>query len=199
MGVRKNRYTRLLGILNMIQSREMVRAEDIASAFGISTRTVYRDIETLSESGIPIYYQDGFQLKSNDMLPPVSLSGRERTLLKMAIESSPLNAVENHKTELTRLWEKIIGQSDDNNSGDFLENNEIQVAPKNSIGEMLSSELFGEIESAIHEKSICEISYVNSRGGVSKRTIYPYSIVFRGRAFYLLAHCQLMINLDYSG
>ncbi|MFH1701501.1 MAG: YafY family protein [Candidatus Zixiibacteriota bacterium] len=191
MSVRKNRYARLLGILNMIQSREAARAEDIASAFGISIRTVYRDIETLSDSGIPVFYQDGFKLSRHDMLPPVSLSRRERTLLRMAIESSPLNSIDSQSTELARLWEKIVGQAEDKNSSDFIENGELRIVPSNSIGQMLSSDLFKDLEIAVHNNTICRISYINSRGGVSKRNIHPYSIVFRGRAFYLLAHCQL--------
>lgn len=49
-----NRIDRLLGILTLLQSKKFVPAEKIADKFGISIRTVYRDIKALVELGIPV-------------------------------------------------------------------------------------------------------------------------------------------------
>jgi predicted DNA-binding transcriptional regulator YafY len=44
-----NRIDRLFGILTLLQSKKYVPAEKIAERFGISIRTVYRDIKALGE------------------------------------------------------------------------------------------------------------------------------------------------------
>ena len=49
-----NRVDRLHAILTVLQSKRVVRAEDLAARFNISIRTVYRDIRALEEGGIPI-------------------------------------------------------------------------------------------------------------------------------------------------
>lgn len=49
-----NRIDRLFGIMVLLQSKKHVPAEHISDKFGISTRTVYRDIKALNEQGVPI-------------------------------------------------------------------------------------------------------------------------------------------------
>ena len=49
-----NRIDRLFAILLQLQKQGRLRAEDLANQFGISKRTVYRDIAALNEMGVPI-------------------------------------------------------------------------------------------------------------------------------------------------
>jgi len=54
-----NRIDRVTAILIQLQSRKIVKAQDIAERFGISLRTVYRDVKTLEEAGVPIIGEAG--------------------------------------------------------------------------------------------------------------------------------------------
>jgi predicted DNA-binding transcriptional regulator YafY len=54
-----NRIDRISAILIQLQSRRIVKAADIAERFNISLRTVYRDIKTLEEAGIPLIGEAG--------------------------------------------------------------------------------------------------------------------------------------------
>ena len=54
-----NRIDRVTAILIPLQSKKIVRAQEIAERFSISLRTVYRDIKTLEEAGIPIAEEAG--------------------------------------------------------------------------------------------------------------------------------------------
>ncbi len=54
-----NRLTRITAILIQLQSKKIVTASEIAGRFEISLRTVYRDIKTLQESGVPIGSENG--------------------------------------------------------------------------------------------------------------------------------------------
>ena len=48
-----NRIDRISAILIQLQSHSLVKAQQISERFNISIRTVYRDIRTLEEAGIP--------------------------------------------------------------------------------------------------------------------------------------------------
>jgi len=54
-----NRIDRVTAILIQLQSMKIVKAQDIADRFKISLRTVYRDIKTLEEAGVPVIVEAG--------------------------------------------------------------------------------------------------------------------------------------------
>src|SRR5215510_15289588 len=78
-----NRIDRLFGILVLLQSRKYVPAEKIADKFGISIRTVYRDIKALCEQGIPVSFEQykGYFIVQGYFLPPVSFTSDEASAL----------------------------------------------------------------------------------------------------------------------
>lgn len=71
-----NRTDRLLGVLLELQRCKRVRAEDLAALFETSKRTIYRDIQALCETGVPIIAQagQGYSLVEGYFLPPLSFS-----------------------------------------------------------------------------------------------------------------------------
>lgn len=83
-----NRVDRLLGYLIVLQSRELVRAQDLAARFEVSERTVYRDVEALLELGIPIVgvAGEGYRLMEGYSLPPIMFTEAETHALVLAID-----------------------------------------------------------------------------------------------------------------
>lgn len=78
-----NRTDRLLAIVLELQGKGRQRAEDLAATFETSKRTIYRDIQALSESGVPIVSTPGrgYALMEGYFLPPLSFSTAEAVLL----------------------------------------------------------------------------------------------------------------------
>ncbi|MCC6175224.1 MAG: YafY family transcriptional regulator [Chloroflexi bacterium] len=78
-----NRTDRLLGILLELQARGGVRAEDLAQTFEVSVRTVYRDVQALCETGVPVVATPGkgYRLLDGYFLPPLSFTADEAALL----------------------------------------------------------------------------------------------------------------------
>ena len=70
-----NRINRVTSILIQLQSKKIIPAKEIAQRFNISLRTVYRDIRTLEEAGIPIGSEagKGYFLVEGFLLPPVKV------------------------------------------------------------------------------------------------------------------------------
>lgn len=84
-----NRLDRALGILLLLRSRKTVSAAELAKQFEVSQRTIYRDIEALSELGIPVYAEmgrsGGFRLLEGYFLPPVMFSVGEAVSLVLGL------------------------------------------------------------------------------------------------------------------
>jgi len=76
-----NRIDRITAILIQLQSRKVVKAQDIADRFNISLRTVYRDVKTLEEAGIPVIGEAGvgYSIMDGYRLPPVMFTKEEAT------------------------------------------------------------------------------------------------------------------------
>ena len=74
-----NRFDRITAILIQLQSKKVVRAQDLADRFDISLRTVYRDIRTLEEAGVPLYGEAGvgYSIVDGYRLPPVMFTQEE--------------------------------------------------------------------------------------------------------------------------
>ncbi len=78
-----NRTDRLLAIVLELQRAGKRRAEDLAATFETSKRTIYRDMEALSEAGVPVVAVpgQGYALMAGYFLPPLSFRTDEATML----------------------------------------------------------------------------------------------------------------------
>lgn len=90
---------RILGILLMLQSQRRIPARRLAERFEVSTRTIYRDLQTMSLLGIPVYAErgrgGGVRLLGGYFLPPLMFSRSEAialllgTIMLRALRSVP--------------------------------------------------------------------------------------------------------------
>lgn len=73
------RFDRIVAILIQLQSKKIVKAQELANRFEVSLRTIYRDIRTLEASGVPIYSEAGvgYALMEGYRLPPVMFTREE--------------------------------------------------------------------------------------------------------------------------
>ncbi|HZB12127.1 MAG TPA: HTH domain-containing protein, partial [Chryseolinea sp.] len=81
-----NRIDRLTAILIQMQTKRVVKAEEIADRFEISLRTVYRDVKALMEAGVPIGSEagKGYFIVDGYHLPPVMFTQEEGSAMLFA-------------------------------------------------------------------------------------------------------------------
>src|SRR5690554_2482552 len=81
-----NRFDRVTAILIQLQSKKVIRAQDLAARFDVSMRTIYRDIKSLEEAGIPLYGEAGvgYSIADGYRLPPVMFTSEEAIALLTA-------------------------------------------------------------------------------------------------------------------
>ena len=82
---------RQLEMIYILMNKEAVTAEELAEHFEVSTRTVYRDVESLSMAGIPVYASrgkgGGIRLMERFVLDKLLLSGEEQGRILAALAS----------------------------------------------------------------------------------------------------------------
>ncbi|MFT7214232.1 MAG: putative DNA-binding transcriptional regulator YafY [Granulosicoccus sp.] len=71
-----NRFDRVISLLLLLHTRAVVTARSLSDHFDVSERTIYRDIRTLENAGVPIGAEPGigYFLEQGYRLPPVSFT-----------------------------------------------------------------------------------------------------------------------------
>src|SRR5436190_22716018 len=100
-----NRIDRLTAILVQLQSKRVVKAQEIADKYKLSLRTVYREIKALDEAGVPIIGEAGigYSIMEAYRLPPVMFTKEEATAFltaeKLVEKLTDVSTNKNHGAE----------------------------------------------------------------------------------------------------
>ena len=80
------RIERLTSIITFLQSRNYTSIERLVEKYDVSERTIYRDLVSLHEIGVPITYEQsrGYHILDDHFIPPVSFSEEEAVALTLA-------------------------------------------------------------------------------------------------------------------
>ena len=190
-----NRIDRVSAILIQLQSRRVVKAADITERFGISLRTVYRDVKTLEEAGIPIIGEAGvgYSIMDGYRLPPVMFNREEATAFltaeKFVEKLTDTSTTENYKSAMYKIKailktaEKNLLEDIDSNIEVLRSHARLAVDNKNHIQTLLNS---------IAQKKILAIDYFASHSQEhTKRNIEPIGIFYKDNYWHLIAFCLL--------
>lgn len=174
---------RLFEIVYILLGKKSITANELAEHFEVSVRTIYRDIDTLSSAGIPIYAIQGkgggISLLDNYVLDKSVLSEREQDEILYALQSlSTILAPETGKvlTKLNSFFNK--------NKTNWIE---VDFSPWGS--DKKSQYLFTVIKDAILSQRVIEFNYISSTGEKSVRRVEPIKLIFKVNAWYLQAFC----------
>jgi predicted DNA-binding transcriptional regulator YafY len=104
-----NRTDRLFGIALQLQSASVVRARDLAAAFEVSERTIYRDMQALSELGVPIVATpgEGYSLAEGYYLPPLIFTTDEAAALFLSAQLLSSQATGKLQHDVSEATKKI--------------------------------------------------------------------------------------------
>ena len=84
------RTSRIIEMIYLLLNNRQQKAQDIADHFGVSTKTIYRDVETLAQAGVPISMQQGIGggvvLSENYAINKTKLTASEEAVLLKALD-----------------------------------------------------------------------------------------------------------------
>jgi predicted DNA-binding transcriptional regulator YafY len=189
-----NRLDRITAILIQLQSARVVKAQDIADRFGISLRTVYRDIRTLEEAGIPLIGEAGvgYSIMEGYRLPPVMFTRQEATAFltaeKLVEKITDTSTVESYKSAMYKV-RAVLRASEK----DFLEaaDQHIQVVRRQTLS-VVSEDWIQTILKSITAKKVMRMRYTAKYSEENtERNIEPVGLSFISNRWHLIAYCQL--------
>lgn len=187
-----NRLTRITAILIQLQSKRIVAAKEIAERFEVSLRTVYRDIRTLQEAGVPIGSENGvgYFIIDGYRLPPVSLTEEEANTLIILEEfvrsQGDTSLSTNFDSFLTKIKATLKNFQKDN----------VELLASRTFsfykGEKIESRWLSEIQKSISDKITLSITYRSlSKEEVTERSIEPLAVYFTNNVWIAIAYCRL--------
>jgi len=185
-----NRIDRLMAILTVLQSRKYCTAEFLAEKFGMSIRTVYRDIKALGEIGIPVGFENakGYFIAQGYFLPPLSLTIEEANALillnTLADKFADNSIVKHSRSALTKI-KAGLRHADKNRVNDLSESINVYVRET----ERSSTTWLSVIQNAIADKTVLKIQYTDNSGKKSSREIESVGLIFYTGQWHLYAWC----------
>ena len=190
-----NHIERLNAILIHLQSKRIVKASEIAERFGVSLRTVYRDIRALEASGVPIGAEAGvgYFLMENYKLPPVMFTREEASALlfgeKLIEKMSDDQMKFEFQSAITKV--KAILNPEEKDRLEKL-NGQISVLHYTSSTGNFNRLFLSEIQQALVSKQVVEIDYQAGYGApLTKRLVEPIGLCNYHRRWHLFAWCRL--------
>jgi len=176
---------RLFEITTILINKGSVTAQQLAERFGVSTRTIYRDIDTLSSTGVPVYtnkgHGGGIHLQEDYTLSKALLSDRDREHLLLAIktlQSTQYPEIDVVLEKMSALFKKLPDY-------DWVE---IDFSPWGSLPNEQNK--FNDIKRAMLQRNVIRFDYVNGTGQKSTRMAEPEKLIFKNNAWYLMAFCR---------
>lgn len=191
-----NRLTRITAILIQLQSKKIVTAKEIAERFEVSLRTVYRDIKTLQDAGVPIGSENGvgYFIVEGYCLPPISLTEEEANSLivsEIFIKNQGDKSLsKNFNSLLIKIKATLKNFQKEN--VELLSTRTLKFQKDNII----ESNWLSDIQNSISSKMQIRISY-NSlyKGEHTQRNIEPQAVYFTNNVWIVIAFCHLRDEL----
>lgn len=190
--IEKPRITRLTAILTQLQSKKLVTAREIATKHNVSLRTIYRDIRTLENSGIPIFTEEGkgYSIMEGFNIPPVMFTETEANALitaeQLIVNNKDESFVEQYKNAILKI--KSILRFTQKEKTNFL--SERIYFRTNTEKENTSNYLL-ILQTALIDFKLIKIEYHSLDNKQTERIIEPFALYSTQENWLLIAFCRL--------
>lgn len=173
--------SRLFRLLYILLERERVPAPELAQTLEVSVRTIYRDVQTLGEAGIPVYAErgrdGGVAILPTFRLNKSMVSAAEKQDMLAALQALASTGASDRET-LGKLSAFFGGRQTDWVRIDFADWSGARDG------------LIPALKAAILNRQRLTFDYYNSSGVCAPREVCPIRLWFKSSAWYLLAYCM---------
>ncbi len=169
-------------------------AQALAERFEVSIRTVYRDIRSLEEAGVPIGAEVGlgYYLVEGYQLPPVHLTREEASALMMShvlAQRYTDAGVQEHSESALHKIRSVLPEPDRDHLESLIPAIQVKQSPNQSN---MTGRFLPEIQRALAEKRCLQLRYNGNRRGVATdRNIEPLGLLHYIGHWHLIGYCQL--------
>lgn len=185
------RADRLMKIVHFLRRRHRaVTASRIAEEFGICTRTVYRDLRDLMDSGVPISGEAGvgYVMDKQYYLPPITFDQDELEAIGLGISMVRQWTDDRFAAKAISAFEKIQAVLPANLQGELMQVATFSITSRARIPWKVS---FSDVREYIRVRQKLYIEYTDDSGEASCRTIRPLGLFFFSPVWLLTSWCEL--------
>lgn len=184
------RTDRLFELIQILRDGRLHRGTDMAERLGVSLRTLYRDMDTLIASGVPVEGERGlgYMMTAPITLPPLNLSLTELEALHLGLAVVSKAADEELQSAAVSLSAKVDAVLPED-----------RAAPSQGWGFAVYP--FAEaargfvhmapLRAAIRSRRKVDITYKSPEGPETTRTVRPLQMEYWGRVWTLTSWCEL--------
>ena len=173
---------RLVSMIFLLMKKKKISARELADYYHCSVRTIYRDIETLENAGVPIVsyrgVEGGFELIEGYRIEKPFLSSQEASMI--------LGLLQGIKEVVNDVEIESISSKMDGADATF---SNLYFDMKGWGMSEAFKEKVNQINQAISHHTALDIEYFSSYLHSTLRTIYPLKIIIKGSQWYLHAYC----------
>ena len=183
---------RLVSIIMLLLEKERIGAQELADMFEVSPRTIYRDIDTINMSGIPVRSISGvcggFEIMQEYKIDRKVFSTADLSAILMGL-SSLSNMIRGD--ELVNALAKVKSFIPADRAKDIeLKANQIYIDLSPWIGNRNIPPYFEIIKIALKESKLLSFEYADRFGNKTARTAEPYQLVLKSSNWYLQGYCH---------
>lgn len=178
---------RLISIIMILLNNNKISATKLAQMFEVSTRTIYRDIQVIEQSGVPIFTTTGvdggigilptYKVDKN-LFSPTDI---QTILMGLSSVSTTLSS-----KDLIGTLEKVKQLLPPKHT---IKANQIEIDLTTWMGNKSILLLIDQIKQSLEENHILWFAYCNNSGIISLRQVEPYQLVLKETHWYLQAYC----------
>ncbi len=177
---------RLLGILSILTNTDRITIQELADRFEVSKRTIFRDLDTLNESGVPIVTYsgigggvaviEGYKLKNSIL--------SKNDIKNVFTALNGLMSIDEN-TDLTNLMAKLIPED----AKKVFSESDYVLDLSSWFKDSIIQEKVLDLHKAIENKNCIHLEYISKKSR-SVRTIHPHKLIFKQSFWYLYAYCE---------
>jgi len=187
------RASRLLSILMVLQARGRVTAEEMAKEFEVSVRTVYRDVDELSASGVPVHADrgpgGGFQLGEGYRTRLTGLNPDEADALPLTGLPGPAGDL-GFGSAMASAERKILAALPPGHAARAsLTRRRVLLDPLDWYRRVERPRFLRGVARALWNQTPIHVTYESWRGRAS-RSLEPFGLVIKGGVWYLVARSR---------
>ncbi|EGG31909.1 helix-turn-helix transcriptional regulator [Paenibacillus sp. HGF5] len=183
---------RLLAITVLLLNRGRLSAKELADRFEVSSKTIYRDMDTLCQAGIPIVAHQGitggFEIMEHYMIDKYWLSAEEMSTLVTAVKGLS-SALEDPQMGVLLEKVKALLRRVEQGLGDEYRKEPVVMDFQPWGQRQGLKSAVGLLKQAIHDKRRVQMEYIDHQGHAERRTIEPASLILKGNIWYVQAFC----------
>ncbi len=189
-----NRFDRIVTLLILLQTKRVLTSLELAERFGVTQRTIYRDIRTLEAAGVPILSEAGigYSLDKSYRLPPVMFSESEAVALLIAErfvrQSSDAVTLPAFHQALAKI-KAVLNPEQKEHLASLEARLEVSLPARQSNG---SDPWLGEVQYAVARNRVLAIQYATPfRDTAEERLVEPIGLYHYSQHWHLIGWCRL--------